>query len=269
MKAISAALGIRFCRFNAKSIPDPADGLTPRDTAGFRKSLQILEMREAGREPARVGFLGPATEQKRICRAGQLLDSCVATHVFLKFYGHAGRGVITILHQTLGRCSVESSLKILDEIRIASPCHASWDAMTGDDFARHCRSCERTVYNLSAFTAEKAAELIAASEGRICVRMYRRRDGTVITRDCPIGRSELLRKRFRAAIIAVASWLGLLPIAGCTIPSMGSVDPAGKSIDSARKMPAAWRPPRTPVPTQVLIEKRYTNRSNLSGNRFL
>jgi hypothetical protein len=120
---------------------------------------------------------------------------------------------------------MEPSLKILEDIRIASPCHARWDAMTGDDRARHCRSCERTVYNLSALSAEEAAKLFVAHEGRICVRIYRRRDGTIITRDCPVGRSERLRKGIRTAIVRTASWLGFLPLAGCAVDSMGTVDP--------------------------------------------
>jgi hypothetical protein len=121
---------------------------------------------------------------------------------------------------------VETSLKILSDIRIASPCPAKWDAMSGDERARHCGSCEKTVYNISALTADEAAELIAAHEGKLCIRMFRRSDGTVITRDCPVGRAERIRKSIRAMIVSAASWLGLLPLAGCVNETTGSVDPA-------------------------------------------
>jgi hypothetical protein len=106
-------------------------------------------------------------------------------------------------------------LDVLNDIRIASPCHEAWDRMTGDDRARHCGSCEKTVYNLSAMTADEAAALFREREGRICVRLYRRRDGTVLTTDCPVGRAKRFRRRVRYAVVVAASWLGLLPATGC------------------------------------------------------
>ena len=107
------------------------------------------------------------------------------------------------------------SLDLLNDIRIASPCHEAWDRMTGDDRARHCGSCDKTVYNLSAMTADQAAELFLAREGRVCVRLYRRHDGTVLTADCPVGRAARLRRRVRNAALVAASWLGLIPATGC------------------------------------------------------
>jgi hypothetical protein len=41
----------------------------------------------------------------------------------------------------------------LDEIEIATPCPASWEAMTGDDRSRFCGQCRLNVYNLSAMLA--------------------------------------------------------------------------------------------------------------------
>jgi hypothetical protein len=62
--------------------------------------------------------------------------------------------------------------------------------MDGDDRVRFCDECELNVYNLVSMTEAEALELIAESEGRPCVRMYQREDGTVITRDCPVGMEE-------------------------------------------------------------------------------
>ena len=76
---------------------------------------------------------------------------------------------------------------LLSDVRIASPCPASWDKMTGDDRKRFCGQCKLHVYNLSAMAAPEAEALLQKSEGRLCVRLYRRRDGTVLTRDCPVG----------------------------------------------------------------------------------
>src|ERR1041385_6718258 len=91
----------------------------------------------------------------------------------------------------------------LNEVRIASPCHAAWYAMTGDHRARLCDSCRRHVYNLSAMEVEEAAALIEKTEGQICIRLFRRADGTVLTEDCPVG-EELTRRKRRMVVSGLA-----------------------------------------------------------------
>jgi hypothetical protein len=75
----------------------------------------------------------------------------------------------------------------LDMISVASPCHAEWDDMSGDDKSRFCGQCSKHVYNLSAMTAGEAQNLIEENEGTMCVRFYKRADGTMLTQDCPVG----------------------------------------------------------------------------------
>lgn len=87
----------------------------------------------------------------------------------------------------------------LKNIHIASPCRADWAKMSGDERVRHCSECKLSVYNLSELSRRAAEELIARHEGRLCVRFYRRADGTVITRDCPVGFRQLARKVSRVA----------------------------------------------------------------------
>ena len=48
----------------------------------------------------------------------------------------------------------------LEQIHVASPCHADWDEMTGTDQARFCQSCRKNVYNLSEMTRAEAQALI-------------------------------------------------------------------------------------------------------------
>ncbi len=73
----------------------------------------------------------------------------------------------------------------LHRLDIAIPCTASWDAMQGNDRVRHCGDCNKNVFNLSAMPEDEAAALVAGnSDGRLCVRFYRRQDGTVMTSDC-------------------------------------------------------------------------------------
>jgi hypothetical protein len=92
-------------------------------------------------------------------------------------------------------------LPMLDNVRVASPCKASWDEMTGDEQVRFCGHCEKNVYNLSAMTREAAASLIAQKEGRMCVRFYQRADGTVLTADCPVGVRRRRVRRFAMAAV--------------------------------------------------------------------
>ncbi|MGZ3438637.1 MAG: hypothetical protein ACXVDD_03950, partial [Polyangia bacterium] len=70
---------------------------------------------------------------------------------------------------------------MLESLRIATPCSADWDEMAGDERVRFCGKCEKNVYNLSAMTREAGEALVREKEGRMCVRMYQRADGTVLT----------------------------------------------------------------------------------------
>ncbi len=84
---------------------------------------------------------------------------------------------------------LDSDLPELGRTYIASPCNEKWELMTGDAQARHCAACKFTVYNFSELTSEEARQLLRrnASGQRICARIYKRRDGTVMTKDCPKG----------------------------------------------------------------------------------
>ena len=82
----------------------------------------------------------------------------------------------------------------LDNVRIASPCNADWDQMVGSERARFCGQCNLNVFNLSSMTKDEAELLIGQTEGRLCVRYFRRADGSVLTRDCPVGLRAFRRK---------------------------------------------------------------------------
>jgi phosphopentomutase len=68
----------------------------------------------------------------------------------------------------------------LPNIRIATPCQTSWESMAGDERVRHCTLCSLNVYNFAEMTRHEVRELLARTEGRVCARLYRRADGTVI-----------------------------------------------------------------------------------------
>jgi uncharacterized surface anchored protein len=90
----------------------------------------------------------------------------------------------------------------LDNLRVATPCPISWGQMTGNDRVRFCDHCQLNVYNISELTRLEAETLIASTEGRLCARIYRRADGTVLTKDCPVG-LRALRKRISKRVAAV------------------------------------------------------------------
>jgi len=94
----------------------------------------------------------------------------------------------------------------LNHVEVAAPCKADWDQMIGSEQTRFCGQCSLNVYNLSGMTKDEAESLIARNEGRLCVRFYRRTDGSIITRDCPVG-LRAIRDRvsyWTKAIIAAA-----------------------------------------------------------------
>jgi len=82
----------------------------------------------------------------------------------------------------------------LDHVQVAAPCKADWNQMIGSERMRFCGECNLNVYNLSGMTRSEAESLIARNEGRLCVRFYRRRDGSIITKDCPVGLRAIQRR---------------------------------------------------------------------------
>jgi Carboxypeptidase regulatory-like domain len=101
----------------------------------------------------------------------------------------------------------------VNHILIASPCSARWDTMEGSERARHCGLCSLNVYNISEMTAGEVTNLIAGTEERVCARIYKRTDGTVLTKDCPVGIRAYYRKTARLAGLALSTLLGLFTAA--------------------------------------------------------
>jgi len=94
----------------------------------------------------------------------------------------------------------------LDKVSIASPCPAKWEDMYGDNRRRNCSDCNLNVYNLSEMTKSDAENFIINSEGRVCVQIHRRSDGTILTKNCLVGFRKL-KKRISYAVTAVFALL--------------------------------------------------------------
>lgn len=153
-------------------------------------------------------------------------------------------------------------LQVLSSARVASPCGASWDAMVGDDRVRRCARCDKNVYDVASLTAEEVLALFEREGERPCVRLFRRRDGTVLTADCPVGSHD---RNVRGALLAVGITVAGAALAAAApwdepVPQpvvrewMGSLLIMGEpDFDSPNRLDEDaffGRPPRTVVPDE-------------------
>ena len=76
---------------------------------------------------------------------------------------------------------------LLNQAFIETPCESSWDKMTGNDSVRFCGQCSLNVYNIANLTDKEAEAVFAKGreQGRVCARLYRRPDGTIMTDNGP------------------------------------------------------------------------------------
>jgi hypothetical protein len=143
----------------------------------------------------------------------------------------------------------------LDDVQVASPCTADWNTMAGDGRVRFCPQCRQNVYHISAMTTEQATALLREKERTPCVRFFRRRDGTVMTADCPVGIRQLAGHAWRwTATMLAATFAVVLGLLGWVIArpratmgalsgprcSSGSSSSAGQGVT----MGDIGRPPR-------------------------
>lgn len=133
-------------------------------------------------------------------------------------------------------------MALLDEIRIAKPCPANWGEMEGDERMRHCALCKKNVFNLSAMSRDEAEHLIQSATGRICVRIYQREDGKVMTADCPRGVAAA-RKKLALALTAVFAF-------GFSFPALLRMKPIPKE-----RLDAVKQEVRNCPPVKAILDK--------------
>ncbi|QNA98613.1 hypothetical protein [Massilia sp. Se16.2.3] len=106
----------------------------------------------------------------------------------------------------------------LPHLEIPVPCTESWDAMEGDERVRHCGLCRKNVYNLSALPQAEAAALLAGDvDGQLCVRFYRRSDGSVMTSDCSTSPRVRLHRAMRTLPRTAAGAAGVAAAAAVAV----------------------------------------------------
>ena len=156
--------------------------------------------------------------------------------------------------------------RTLDRVEIRTPCPMDWDLMEGNDQVRFCGRCKKNVFNIKAMTEAEAVSLFEDSGEKVCARIYRRDDGTVVTSDCPPrSNSPLAGKRtslqfsmaflmvlvtFSAGLAASATWIGtkIQPLIERFFPTApGNAIPMGGAM-AMGDMVAPMPPVQNPLP---------------------
>ena len=138
----------------------------------------------------------------------------------------------------------------LEGVRVAAPCPADWEKMVGDERVRYCGQCSLHVYNLSGMTKRQAESLVANAEGRLCVRYYMRADGSILTRNCPVGLRALKQRVSRIAGAALSAVLGFFAGLGLNFGLTPAPPRHGAGVTmGAMAVPAELK--RTPPPPDV------------------
>jgi hypothetical protein len=96
--------------------------------------------------------------------------------------------------------------------------------MCGNDRVRYCGHCKKHVFNLSGMTRPEAEDFLLRQEGGLCVRFYRRPDGSVMTQDC---QSFAATRRWVTAGLGLAGVLlaGLIAMLATAGPPRGRIAP--------------------------------------------
>lgn len=146
---------------------------------------------------------------------------------------------------------------VLDNVRVASPCAANWETMAGDDRRRFCDGCQLHVYDLSAMQRSEAEQLLGEQRGsRLCVRFFRRSDGTVLTQDCPVGLRAVRQRLLRTLAVTAAAVVSLVSTV-CYGLAVMKRSPTGSS---AAARPTDLLPttlaPTVAVPEELVVQQR-------------
>jgi hypothetical protein len=97
--------------------------------------------------------------------------------------------------------------------------------MNGGSRERHCQLCDKQVHNFAAMTAREIEKLVLKSEGKLCARITRREDCSLVT-------LETQPRVSIAAQVAVSASLALSAIAGAAQTVSERPVPQGKATMS-------------------------------------
>jgi hypothetical protein len=124
---------------------------------------------------------------------------------------------------------------------LSSPCPKRWTDLVGNDRIRYCGDCKLNVYNLAIMRPAEIEALFRKTGGRLCGQLYVRNDRTATLRDCPPGRSGVLRRRIAKAAAAFLALAVGLAFRGMDRPETSGLPPWMQAV-------ANWIEPEKPLP---------------------
>ncbi len=113
------------------------------------------------------------------------------------------------------RISNSNTLPVLHRVLINTPCPKDWNEMAGDSRKRFCGHCQKYVHNLSEMESNQIQDLLKTGDS-ICVKLSRRSDGSIITKDEVSSAAHVRSPRWVDRLIGMAASLAaVLFIGGC------------------------------------------------------
>src|SRR5262245_2420756 len=97
----------------------------------------------------------------------------------------------------------------LDQLHVVSPCSTGWDRMSGDEKKRFCSECNKFVYDFSQMTRRQVEAIVSVHRGRMCARITRRPDGSLVTLEAPPVDPIVARRASPVVNATLAAILGL------------------------------------------------------------
>lgn len=138
---------------------------------------------------------------------GFVLRTLLDPDAMMKVFKTASKGKEAKLKELSQAPGEFKPKKVVEQFRPASSCGQNWNKLSGTDKIRFCEECKLQVYNFKDMDDEEAASAVFQREAINGATLYRRRDGTFLTQDCPVGAK---RKR----VMVIAATIGALVLVG-------------------------------------------------------
>ena len=138
--------------------------------------------------------------------------------------------------------TTENARRQIDAISIATPCPMKWSKMNRSDIeaTRFCDRCHKHVHDVSRMQDSDVVSLLDRSrtDADVCVRLFRRPDGTIVTASCPPPPPAPPKRRRQ---FTLAMMMGLVTAAGGLFAMMPVIGPP------MRAWMQSWIEPTPPV----------------------
>ena len=107
--------------------------------------------------------------------------------------------------------------------KIAKPCQAKWQDMDDHINYRHCHLCEKPVYDFSKMSEKEILELLGKPEVS-CIRVYKRPDGKIMTKDCPVRFQDIKRSFLQGKFKTTLKFMVIFVITTFGLVQLGIFD---------------------------------------------